>query len=64
MQYNGNYIRRHSDKIRKNLVNDSPHWLQEAARQKNPQLTLALADSILLVYDDLDRKLLAISSLN
>jgi len=64
MRYDGNYISRQSDKIRRNSVSDSPHWLQEAVQQKNPRLTLALADSVLLVYDDLDRKLLALTRLN
>jgi hypothetical protein len=64
LRTDGNYLGDQSDKIRENLYREIPRWLEEAIEQKNPRLTLALADSILLVYDDLDKKLLAITSLN
>ena len=64
MRYDGDHNSRHSDKIIENSVSDSPHWIQQAVQQKNPRLTLALANSILLVYDDLDRMLLAFTRLN
>lgn len=60
----GNYLDDQSDKLRNNLVIELPPWLEKAVEQKNPRLTLALADSILLVYDDLDKMLLALTTLN
>jgi hypothetical protein len=41
-----------------------PRWLEQAIEQKNPRLTIALADSVLLMYDDWDYKLLVMSNLN
>jgi hypothetical protein len=64
LKTDGNYLGDQSDKIRESLYGDIPLWLEEAIEQKNPRLTLALADSILLVYDDLDKKLLALTRLN
>ena len=64
MRTDGNYLGDQSDKIRENLYGEIPLWLEVAIQQKNPRLTLALADSILLVYDDLDKKLLDITRLN
>jgi hypothetical protein len=64
MTYDRDYMSRQSDEVLRNLVSDSPHWLQAAVQQKNPRLSLALADSILLVYDDLDKKLMALTGLN
>jgi len=64
LRTDGNYLGDQSDKIRENLYGEIPRWLEEAIEQKNPRLTLALADSILLVYDDLDKKLLDITRLN
>jgi hypothetical protein len=60
----GNSINDQSDEISRDLFSEIPYWLEEAIEQKNPRLTLALADSILLVYDDLDKKLLALTRLN
>jgi hypothetical protein len=53
-----------SNKIGRNLVVDLPHWLEEAVQQKNPRVSLALAYSLLLEYDELDKKLLLMTSLN
>jgi len=64
LRTDGNYLGDQSDKIRENLYREVPRWLEEAIEQKNPRLTLALADSILLVYDDLDKKLLDLTRLN
>ena len=61
MDNDAHYIARQSDKIRKNSVSNSPRWLQEVVKQKNPRLTLDLVDSVLLAYDDLDRKLFALT---
>ena len=50
--------------IGKNLVIDLPPWLEKAVEQKNPLVTLDLAYSILLVYDEVDKYLLALATLN
>jgi len=60
----GSYFGDQSDKIREDLWGEVPPWLEVAIQQKNPRLTVALADSILLEYDDLDKKLLALTRLN
>jgi hypothetical protein len=64
LKNDGNSLNDQSDEIGNDLFSEMPRWLEEAIEHKNPRLTLALADSILLVYDDLDRKLLALTSLN
>lgn len=64
MNTDGNYPGDQPDEIREYLYGEIPHWLDVAIQQKNPHLTLALADSILLVYDKLDKKLIALSNLN
>jgi hypothetical protein len=53
-----------SNKIGMNLVVDLPRWLEEAVQQKNPRVSLALAYSLLLEYDELDKELLLMTSLN
>ena len=58
------YLGDQSDKIKKNLVIDLPRWLGKAVEEKNPRVTLALAYSILLTYDELDKKLLLFTTLN
>jgi hypothetical protein len=58
------YLGGESDKNWRVVVIDLPLWLEKAVEQKNPQVTLALAYSILLVYDDLDKKLLPFNTLN
>jgi hypothetical protein len=60
----GNYLGDQPDEIRESLHGEISHWLDVAIQQKNPRLTLELAYSILLVYDELDKKLLALTSLN
>ena len=59
-----NYLGEQPDKNGKYMTVDLPCWLGKAIEQKNPRVTLALAYSFLLVYDDLDKKLLFLSSLN
>lgn len=58
------YPGKQSDKNWKVVVIDLPLWLDKAIEQKNPRVTLPLAYSIPLEYDDLDDKLLHISALN
>jgi hypothetical protein len=40
------------------------YWIEKAVEQKNPMLTLDLAYSKLLLYDQLDKKILNLISLN
>jgi hypothetical protein len=58
-----NYLGGQPEKVRTGVI-VLPHWLIQAVEQKNPRVTLDLAYSVLLVYDDLDKKLLPISALN
>ena len=64
MNYDQDYINHQYYKYRGDLVGDNPLWLQKAVQQKSPRLSLELAHSTLLVYDDLDKKLLALTRLN
>ena len=64
MKNDRNSLNDQPDDISMDLFSEIPRWLEVAIEQKNPRLTLALADSILLVYDDLDKKLLALTRLN
>lgn len=53
-----------SDSNQRILIINLPLWLEKAVEQKNPLVPLALAYSILLECDDLDKKLLLLSTLN
>ena len=64
MNNEGNDLDEQFAKIRNNLIFDVPRWLKEAVEHKNPRLTLDLVDSILFVYDDLDKKLRSLTGLN
>ena len=45
----------------KGLASTGNGWLEKAIQQRNQALTLAVASSQLLVYDNLDRRLLDLS---
>jgi hypothetical protein len=60
----GSHLEDQSNRIGRNLVVDLPYWLEKAVEQKNPRVTLDLAYSLLLVFDDLDQKLLLFTALN
>jgi hypothetical protein len=64
IKYAGDYISRPYYNINRQPFDDLPKWLQKAVLQKNPRLTLDLANSYLLVYADLDRKRLTLTRLN
>ena len=64
MGNDGSSLGDQSNKIGRNLVVDLPRWLEEAVQQKNPRVSLALAYSLLLEYDELDKELLLMTSLN
>ena len=63
-KYDEDYISRLYYNINREPFDDIPQWLQKALLQRNPRLTLELANSVLLLYDDLDRKLLPLTRLN
>ena len=48
----------------KGLASTSHDWIERAARQKNPQLTVELACSKLLLYNPLERKLVSLLVFN
>ena len=50
--------------MKKGLVSTSSRWIEMAAEQKNPRLTLDLAHSTLLLYDRLDEELVELKKLN
>ena len=50
--------------IEKGMLSTSNHWIQRAIVQKNPRLTMDLADSRLLIYDRADRLLFSMTDLN
>jgi hypothetical protein len=50
--------------LKRGLVSTSHHWIERATEQKNPRLTLDLACSTLLVYDQLDKRLMNLRELN
>ena len=52
------------DMLDKGLVSTANLWLEKAVQQKNPNLTLDLACSELLVYDALDRALISLRDVN
>jgi hypothetical protein len=47
-----------------NLTFENNVWFQKAIEQNNPKLTLDLINSILLVYNEIDKKLLNFTNLN
>ena len=48
--------------IKQHSVTCSDEWLIRAIEQKNPHLSVGVAYSELLVYDQLDRQLITLSS--
>jgi hypothetical protein len=46
------------------VLSTSNGWIEKAAEQRNPRLTLALAYSTTLVYDVTDRLMMKITDLN
>ncbi len=50
--------------IKTGRVSTSSCWIERAAEQKNPKLTLELANSTLLNYDRLDLKLIVLYRMN
>ena len=64
MKYDEDYISHLYYNTNREPFDDIPEWLQKAILQKNHRLTLELANSELLLYDDFDNKLLALTRLN
>ncbi|MFC2014342.1 hypothetical protein ACFLU8_05720 [Chloroflexota bacterium] len=53
-----------SDMVDKRLVSTTSSWIERAVEQKNDRMTVDLASSVLLTYDDLDKILLQRQILN
>jgi hypothetical protein len=60
----GDNFRDQSENINLETPEGIPPWLKNAIAEKNPRVSVALAKSVLLPYDDLDFKLMAIIHLN
>jgi hypothetical protein len=50
--------------VRKGLVTTSNLWIKKAIEQKNPRLSIAIADSVVLTYDKLDRQIASLRKSN
>jgi hypothetical protein len=50
--------------VDKGLASTSHDWIERAVQQKNPQLTVELACSKLLLYNPLERKLVSLLVFN
>jgi hypothetical protein len=50
--------------IRRGLASTSNTWIEKAIAQRNPHLLVGVASSVVLVYDQLDAKILKITALN
>ncbi len=50
--------------VKSSLSSASNLWIERATEQKNPRLTLDLAFSTPLVYDEVDKRLLGLSRFN
>ena len=47
-----------------NFTFENNAWFQRAIEQNNPRLTLDLVNSIVLIYNEIDKKLLNLINLN
>ena len=52
------------DMIDKGLASTSNSWIERAVKQKNNRLTVSLASSVLLTYDDWDKFILRMQTFN
>jgi hypothetical protein len=52
------------DLVERGLVSTSNAWIKKAIEQRHNNLSLAIANSRLLVYDKFDRNILTLTSLN
>lgn len=52
------------DMISKGLASCCSAWIEEAVHQKNPRLSIGIASSLVLIYDQIDKKLLALDKHN
>ncbi|MFH1381474.1 MAG: hypothetical protein ABIH70_01105 [Chloroflexota bacterium] len=50
--------------VKMGLLSSGSFWIETALQQKNPRLTLDLANSAVLVYDPMDRKLINLKGWN
>jgi hypothetical protein len=52
------------DMVKRGLISTGSLWIEKAIEQKHSQLSIAIADSRILIYDSMDRKLLKLINLN
>ena len=52
------------DMISKGLASTASSWIEQAVEQKNPGLTVSLANSVLLKYTEWDKVLFQLQTLN
>jgi hypothetical protein len=50
--------------VRRGLASTSSHWIELAIRTRNPRLSVGVASSKVLVYDNIDRQILPLSGCN
>ena len=53
-----------NDMIDKGLASTSSSWIERAVKQKHDRMTVDLASSVLLTYDDWDKILLQAQTFN
>ena len=53
-----------NDMIDKGLASTSNSWIERAVQQKNDKMTVNLASSVLLTYDEWDKIILQMQSFN
>jgi hypothetical protein len=50
--------------LRRGLVSTSSSWIKKAIEQRHPRLSIAIADSRILTFDNLDRKIVTLKNSN
>jgi hypothetical protein len=52
------------DMLKKGLISTSGYWIEKAIQQHHTRLPLGIANSRLLMFDRIDRKIVKLSSQN
>jgi hypothetical protein len=63
-QTENDVLRLFTEMSKMGLVTSGNSWIQNAIEQKNSQLPLAVANSVFLIYDRIDRKILTLHNSN
>jgi hypothetical protein len=53
-----------SEMVRKGSAGADNLWIEQAVRQRNSRISIGVASSIAIVYDQIDRRLASQSNLN